>query len=102
MDMVSKLREISWHDECMRMGSLVRFRRSARPMAAVAAARRSCDETMTERPSPAVSTSKSACAAGSRHGLRRKAWSEWHCSKPRSERGESRKHESSKGMRYSS
>ena len=57
---VSKLREISWHDECMRIGSLVRFRRSASPMAAVATARRSCDETMTERPSPAVSTSKSA------------------------------------------
>ena len=92
MEIVSKLREISWQEECIRMGSLVRFSRSARPMAAVAAARRSCDETITERPSPAVSTSKSGCAAGSRHGLRRKACNEWHCSKPRSESGESRKH----------
>ena len=53
---VSKFREISWQLEWSRMGSCVRFRRSASPIATVATARRSGDATTSRRPSAAPLT----------------------------------------------
>eukprot|EP00962_Isochrysis_galbana_P022901 scaffold6865_cov97-Isochrysis_galbana.AAC.5 len=49
-----------------------------------------------------VSAAKSALARGSTHGWERNLQRASHCDMPRSDRGESRKAESSSGTRYSS